>query len=102
MAVDPICGMKVDEKSALKLVRDGQEHFFCSEHCRGKYAQDHRLPLARDESHCCSPPAVNWYRNKTLVVIAALAAIIGLSYALPFLIPFRETLFFYVRAIWWA
>lgn len=33
MATDPICGMKVDEESALSAVRDGQTFYFCSQHC---------------------------------------------------------------------
>ena len=34
MAIDPICGMTVDEASALRAERDGQTFYFCSEHCR--------------------------------------------------------------------
>lgn len=38
MAKDPICGMTVDESSPLHAVRDGQTYYFCSEHCRKKFA----------------------------------------------------------------
>jgi Cu+-exporting ATPase len=31
---DPICGMTVDEATALQAERDGQTFYFCSEHCR--------------------------------------------------------------------
>jgi len=31
MAKDPICGMTVDEATALHTERDGQTHYFCSE-----------------------------------------------------------------------
>jgi len=34
MATDPICGMMVDEATALHAERDGQTFYFCSEHCR--------------------------------------------------------------------
>jgi Cu+-exporting ATPase len=34
MTKDPICGMTVDEATALHAERDGQTFFFCSEHCR--------------------------------------------------------------------
>src|SRR5688572_31962248 len=34
MAIDPICGMTVDETSPLRAERDGQTFYFCSEHCR--------------------------------------------------------------------
>ncbi len=37
MAIDPICGMTVDERTAISAERDGQTHYFCSEHCRRKF-----------------------------------------------------------------
>ncbi|MGA2540696.1 MAG: heavy metal translocating P-type ATPase [Verrucomicrobiota bacterium] len=37
MAVDPVCGMQVDEASGLRAERDGQTWFFCCEHCRQKF-----------------------------------------------------------------
>jgi Cu+-exporting ATPase len=36
-AKDPICGMMVDEASALRAQRDGRAFFFCGEHCRQKF-----------------------------------------------------------------
>jgi Cu+-exporting ATPase len=39
MAIDPICGMTVDERSALSAERDGKTHYFCSEHCRKKFVE---------------------------------------------------------------
>ena len=37
MTIDPICGMTVDEASALRAERDGQAFYFCGEHCRQKF-----------------------------------------------------------------
>ncbi|HTQ51696.1 MAG TPA: heavy metal translocating P-type ATPase [Candidatus Acidoferrales bacterium] len=37
MATDPICGMTVDEASALRAKREGEMFYFCSEHCRQKF-----------------------------------------------------------------
>ena len=37
MTTDPICGMRVNETSALQVERDGQTFYFCSEHCRQKF-----------------------------------------------------------------
>lgn len=37
MAIDPICGMTVDEAKARNAERDGQKFYFCSEHCRQKF-----------------------------------------------------------------
>jgi copper/silver-translocating P-type ATPase len=34
MAIDPICGMTVDEATALRGERNGDVAFFCSDHCR--------------------------------------------------------------------
>ena len=34
MTKDPICGMTVDEATALHAERDGVTRCFCSEHCR--------------------------------------------------------------------
>jgi YHS domain-containing protein len=37
MTKDPICGMTVDEATALHADRDGEAFSFCSEHCRKKF-----------------------------------------------------------------
>src|SRR4051812_23412306 len=37
MAIDPICGMTVDEATALRGERDGKTFYFCCEHCRQKF-----------------------------------------------------------------
>jgi Cu+-exporting ATPase len=37
MAIDPICGMTVDEATARSTQKDGQTFYFCSEHCRQKF-----------------------------------------------------------------
>ena len=34
---DPVCGMTVDEASALHAERDGKTFYFCSDHCRQKF-----------------------------------------------------------------
>jgi YHS domain-containing protein len=31
---DPICGMAVDEATALRAERDGKTYYFCCDHCR--------------------------------------------------------------------
>ena len=37
MPIDSICGMKVNEASALNVERDGRRFFFCGEPCRRKF-----------------------------------------------------------------
>ena len=34
---DPICGMIVNESSALHAERDGKIFYFCSEHCQKEF-----------------------------------------------------------------
>ena len=34
---DPICGMTVDETTALRAERDGKTFYFCGDHCRQKF-----------------------------------------------------------------
>ncbi len=51
MAKDPICGMTVDEATALHAERDGQTFYFCSEHCRQKFlAESSRANLVENMS----------------------------------------------------
>ena len=35
--IDPVCGMKVSEESALRAERDGETFYFCCAHCRDKF-----------------------------------------------------------------
>jgi len=44
MAKDPICGMTVDEATALHAERDGETFYFCSEHCRKKFLVPRHFP----------------------------------------------------------
>jgi Cu+-exporting ATPase len=59
MAKDPICGMTVDEATALSAEREGQTFYFCSEHCRQKFLSQtapRSTPLrsvAEAASSCC-------------------------------------------------
>jgi Cu+-exporting ATPase len=53
MAIDPICGMTVDEQTARSVQRNGQAYFFCSESCRQRFlaSQEPRtLRIGRPES----------------------------------------------------
>ncbi len=37
MAIDPICGMTVDEKRSIHAEKDGKTYYFCCEKCRKKF-----------------------------------------------------------------
>ena len=50
---DPICGMTVNEATALHAERDGQTFYFCSEHCRQKFLSAPAAAKPGDKSGCC-------------------------------------------------
>lgn len=50
---DPICGMSVDESSALSVKRDGQTVYFCSEHCKQKFLSQPTGTKLEEKSHGC-------------------------------------------------
>jgi Cu+-exporting ATPase len=43
---DPVCGMTVTAASPHRLEHEGRSYFFCSEHCRAKFAADPTRYLA--------------------------------------------------------
>jgi Cu+-exporting ATPase len=51
MAKDPICGMKVDEATALHAERDGETFYFCGEHCREKFLSSSASAKTGDAAH---------------------------------------------------
>jgi P-type Cu+ transporter len=59
---DPVCGMQVDERSALKAERDGKTFFFCSEHCREKFLHEDHAPQHGENS----PPAEEQPRKRII------------------------------------
>src|SRR3989338_2605045 len=44
MAIDPICGMNVDEQKGRKTERDGKAYYFCSQKCQDKFAKNQEGP----------------------------------------------------------
>ena len=46
MAIDPICGMTVDEGTALSAEKNGQAYFFCCDACRRKFLDPGSVPRA--------------------------------------------------------
>ncbi len=57
MAIDPICGMQVDEAKGLSVEHAGQTYYFCCPKCRAKFLQQQ----GRDEeasASCCHEPEV--------------------------------------------
>ena len=50
---DPICGMSVDEATALHAERDGKTFYFCSDHCRQKFLAAPAGAKSEEKSHGC-------------------------------------------------
>src|SRR5262245_41284487 len=58
MALDPICGMTVDESTGRHAERDGQMFYFCSEHCRQRFLADkHQAEPGHARAHHEHPQA---------------------------------------------
>ena len=58
---DPICGMTVDEATALHAERDGKTFFFCSDRCRQKFLSAPAGAKPEEKHGCCGgshPPEV--------------------------------------------
>ena len=50
---DPICGMTVDEATALHAERDGKTFYFCGESCRQKFLSTPASAKPEGKSGCC-------------------------------------------------
>jgi Cu+-exporting ATPase len=54
MAIDPICGMEVDERSEIRAERDGQTFFFCCQGCRDAFLKSKTAENPNDHECCHS------------------------------------------------
>jgi len=50
---DPVCGMTVNEATALHVDRDGKTFYFCSDHCRQKFLSAPAGAKLEAKSGCC-------------------------------------------------
>lgn len=50
---DPICGMTVDEATAIQAERDGKTFYFCSDQCRQKFLYTPLGAKPEGKSGCC-------------------------------------------------
>ena len=53
MAIDPICGMTVDEATARSGDRDGKTFYFCSDHCLKTFLSTPADAKLESKSGCC-------------------------------------------------
>ena len=50
---DPVCGMSVDEATAIHAERDGKTFYFCSDHCRQKFLSTPAGVKTKEKSGSC-------------------------------------------------
>jgi YHS domain-containing protein len=50
---DSVCGMAVDESSALHAERDGKTFYFCSDHCRQAFVSTPGGAHSKDKAEGC-------------------------------------------------
>ena len=79
----------------------GRPSHSCCDGCRKKFAGEHGLPLDKADAET-KPRPWGFLRNKTFIVTAVLLVLVGLSYLVPVLEPFRRSFFDYLRMVWWA
>ena len=53
VAKDPICGMGVDEATAIHAERDGKTFYFCSDHCRKEFLSTTAGSKQHKSEGCC-------------------------------------------------
>ncbi|MFA5410771.1 MAG: permease [Candidatus Omnitrophota bacterium] len=84
MAKDPVCGMQVNEESAIKLTKGAQDYFFCSPGCRDKFQKK------------------PFFKNRLFITSLIPAVLVIASFFFPPLEPFRKVFLMYLKTIWWA
>ncbi|MFH1269534.1 MAG: permease [Candidatus Omnitrophota bacterium] len=99
MAKDPVCGMEVNAKNALRAAKDGREYFFCSTHCRDKFIKQGGV---KDAAVCYPPAKKKFFKNRLFIVSGISFLLVIASLSIPFLIPFRQAFIAYLKVIWWA
>ena len=55
MAIDPVCGMEVDESTGLRGERGGEVFYFCCDHCRQKFLKPpaQETPIPQNAIYTC-------------------------------------------------
>ncbi|MBU1932130.1 permease [Patescibacteria group bacterium] len=99
MAKDPVCGMEVNAKNALRAAKDGREYFFCSTHCRDKFIKQEGV---KDAAVYYPPAKKKFFKNRLFIVSGISFLLVIASLSIPFLIPFRQAFIAYLKVIWWA
>jgi uncharacterized membrane protein YraQ (UPF0718 family) len=93
--------MEVSATSPLRIVYDGEDVFFCGEHCLKKFVKE-RAPGCAPAGVCLPRAETSWYHNKIFLAAGMLASACALSYGFPPLVSFRAAVYMYISVIWLA
>ncbi len=99
MVKDPICGMEVDEESAIQVTKGGRKYFFCSTHCRDKFIKQEDI---KDAAVCYPSVRKPFFRNRLFIISSISLLLVLASLFFSFLMPFRQAFIAYLKTIWWA
>ncbi len=99
MAIDPICGMNVDEKTGLKLSWQGKDYYFCSDNCMKKFMQQNKIKESKEVCVSCAPKKAPFWKNKIFLVSILYILAISLGSYFKFFEPLKMSLIMYIRTI---
>jgi len=99
MAKDPICGMQVNEDSAIKITKDGKDYFFCGTHCKNKFLKAQGI---KEAAVCYPATGGPFFKNRLFIAIFICILLLLTSLFVPLLLPFRNSFLVYLKVIWWA
>ncbi|MFH0886540.1 MAG: permease [bacterium] len=96
---DPICGMKVDEKTALKTTFKGKDYYFCSQRCRNKFIQQNNIDESRACVHCSHTPQAKWWENYIIAIGLIYIAVFIWGSKTALISPLSSALWGYLKVI---
>jgi len=91
--------MEVKETQSIKLIKQGRDYFFCSNHCKEKFIAQEGM---KDTQVCTSSIRKTWFKNKLFITSSVAILLLILSVLVPFLGPFGRIFLTYIKSIWWA
>ncbi len=65
MAIDPVCGMQVDEASSLNAQVHGDTYYFCSEHCLNKFLAQNQSGITDSPQQKSAPSCCHTHSSST-------------------------------------
>lgn len=99
MAIDPICGMSVNEKTGIQILHNNKPVYFCSNHCKEKYLKENHL---KDNNSCPSCTVNNserWYKNKVFLTALLTVVLYSLGFFSPLFTKLQMVLGMYLTKI---